>query len=309
MTTAYITHADCLRHDMGGGHPECPDRLIAVGEHMRQSGLLERLHSMDAPLATAADLQRVHSARYVERVFAQAPSAGLLQLDPDTAMNPHTLKAAWHAAGAAVQGAELVARGLARSAFCCVRPPGHHAERHQAMGFCFFNNVAVGAAHALAELGIDRVALVDFDVHHGNGSENIFAGDERVLMVSTFQHPLYPYSGEIARGPNMINVPLPPRSSGDALRAAVTERWLPALEKFQPEMVFISAGFDAHREDDMANLGWVEADYAWVTREIVGAAERHAGGRVVSLLEGGYNLPALARSVAAHVRVLMGADY
>ena len=308
MHTAYISHPSFLLHDMGPGHPECPERLSAIQDHLLMHGLLDLMLPYDAPMATREQVLRVHDSLYVAELEAASPASGYVHVDPDTAMNPHTLKAAWHAAGAAVQGAELVARGLARSAFCCVRPPGHHAERHQAMGFCFFNNVAVGAAHALAELGIDRVALVDFDVHHGNGSENIFAGDERVLMVSTFQHPLYPYSGEIARGPNMINVPLPPRSGGDALRAAVTERWLPALEKFQPEMVFISAGFDAHREDDMANLGWVEADYAWVTREIVGAAERHAGGRVVSLLEGGYNLPALARSVAAHVRVLMGAD-
>jgi acetoin utilization deacetylase AcuC-like enzyme len=218
------------------------------------------------------------------------------------------LSAAWHAAGAAVLAAELVARGEAASAFCNVRPPGHHATRHAAMGFCFFNNVAVGIAHALAECGISRVALVDFDVHHGNGSEDIFAGDDRVLMVSTFQRGLYPFSGEEALGPNSCNVPLEPRSGGDALRAAVTRHWLPALETFRPEMIFVSAGFDAHRDDDMGRLGWVEADYTWLTRQIMDVAARHAGGRIVSMLEGGYALPALARSVAAHVRVLMGAD-
>jgi acetoin utilization deacetylase AcuC-like enzyme len=250
----------------------------------------------------------VHDALHIAELEGKSPAEGLVHVDPDTAMNPYTMNAAWHAAGAAVLATELVVKGEVQSAFCCVRPPGHHAERGQAMGFCFFNNVAVGAAHALSALGLERVAMVDFDVHHGNGTENIFAGDPRVLMVSTFQHPLYPFSGDIPQGDNMVNVPLPPRTRGDALRAAVTDHWLPALERFRPQMIFISAGFDAHREDDMANLGWVEADYAWVTREVLQVAERHAGGRVVSLLEGGYHLSALARSVAAHVKVLIGAD-
>ena len=308
MPTAFISHPSFLLHEMGPGHPECPERLSAIYDHLLMRGLIDLMPPYDAPAATREQVARVHGALHVAELEARVPSEGYFHVDPDTAMNPHTMNAAWHAAGAAVLGAELVARGATQSAFCCVRPPGHHAERHQAMGFCFFNNVAVGVAHALAELGMSRVALVDFDVHHGNGSENIFAGDERVLMVSTFEHPLYPFSGEIAQGPNMVNVPLAPRTTGAVMRAAVTERWLPALEEFRPEMIFISAGFDAHREDDMANLGWVEADYAWVTRQVVNIAERHAGGRVVSLLEGGYNLSALARSVAAHVRVLMNTD-
>ena len=308
VATAYISHPSFLRHEMGEGHPECPERLSAIYDHLLMRGLLDLMPPYEAPAATREQVGRVHDTLYVAELEAAIPAEGYVHVDPDTAMNPHTMKAAWHAAGAAVLGAELVARGEAQSAFCCVRPPGHHAERHQAMGFCFFNNAAVGIAHALAELGMQRVALIDFDVHHGNGSENIFAGDDRVMMVSTFQHPLYPFSGEIPQGPNMVNVPLAPRTSGDALRAAVTDRWLPALDAFRPEMVFISAGFDAHREDDMANLGWVEADYAWVTREVLGVAERHANGRVVSLLEGGYNLSALARSVAAHLKVLIGAD-
>ena len=308
MSTAYISHPSFLKHEMGPGHPECPDRLAAIHDHLLMQGLLDLMPPYDAPRATYAQVGRVHDALYVAELEAAVPSDGYVHLDPDTAMNPHTLTAAWHAAGAAVLGAELVARGEVQSAFCCVRPPGHHAERHQAMGFCFFNNVAVGVAHALATLGVDRVALIDFDVHHGNGSENIFAGDERVLMVSTFEQHLYPFSGDVPQGPNMINVPLASRTRGDAMRRAVAERWLPVLDKFAPEMVFISAGFDAHRDDDMANLGWVEADYAWVTREVMRIARRHANGRVVSLLEGGYNLPALARSVAAHVKVLMEAD-
>ena len=293
---------------MGEGHPECPDRVSAIYDHLLMRGLLDLMPPYEAPKATRAQVERVHDSLYVAELVAGAPAEGYVHVDPDTAMNPHTLEAAWHAAGAAVLAAELVAKGEVRSAFSNVRPPGHHAERHQAMGFCFFNNVAVGAAHALAELGIDRVAIVDFDVHHGNGTENIFAGDDRVLMVSTFQQRLYPFSGEEPQGPNMVNVGLPAYTTGEALRDAILARWLPALDKFKPEMVFISAGFDAHREDDMANLGWVEADYAWITRHVMDIAERHAKGRVVSMLEGGYNLSALARSVAAHVKVLMGLD-
>ena len=223
-------------------------------------------------------------------------------------MNPDTLDAAWHAAGASVLAAELVARGEVSSAFCNVRPAGHHATRSAGMGFCFFNNAAVGIAHALANCDMQRIALVDFDVHHGNGSEDIFAGDERVLMVSTFESGLYPFNGEEASGPNMCNVPLKRYSGGEALRDAVTNHWLPALDAFRPQMVFVSAGFDAHRDDDMSRLGWIESDYAWVTREIMAVAEHHAHGRIVSLLEGGYVLPVLARCVAAHVRVLIGAD-
>ena len=308
MPTAYITHPSSLRHEMGPGHPECPERLSAIHDHLLMRGLLDLMPPYEAPAVTHEQLFRVHDALYVAEIETEAPQEGYCHVDPDTSMNRYTLTAARHAAGAAVLAAELVVRGEVQSAFCSVRPPGHHAERNAAMGFCFFNNVAVGIAHALEALGVERIALADFDVHHGNGSENIFAGDERVLMVSTFQHPLYPYVGHVPAGSNMLNVPLPARSGGDAMRAAVTERWLPALEAFRPKMIFISAGFDAHREDDMANLGWVESDYAWVTRQIKDVAERHAGGRIVSVLEGGYDLSALARSVAAHLKVLIGAD-
>jgi acetoin utilization deacetylase AcuC-like enzyme len=263
--------------------------------------------SFTAPAATRGQVERVHNSLYIAELVAGAPSAGYHRIDPDTQLNPYTLDAAWHAAGAAVMAAELVARGEVPSAFCNVRPAGHHATRDAAMGFCFFNNVAVGIAHALAECAIERVALIDFDVHHGNGSEDIFAGDDRVLMVSTFERGLYPFNGEDATGSNLCNVPLEPYTRGDALRTAVAERWMPALDAFRPQMVFISAGFDAHREDDMGRLGWVEADYAWMTREIVAMADRHAQGRIVSVLEGGYSLNALARSAAAHVGVLIGA--
>ena len=308
MTTAYISHPSFMLHEMGPGHPECPERLAAIHDHLLMRGLLDLMPPYDAPAVTHEQLLRVHDALYVAEIETASPASGYVHVDPDTAMNRHTLTAARHAAGAAVLAAELVVRGEAQSAFCAVRPPGHHAERRAAMGFCFFNNVAVGVAHALEALGIERIALADFDVHHGNGSENIFAGDPRVLMVSTFQHPLYPYLGTEPLGDNMVNVPLAPRSRGEALRAAVTDHWMPALEAFRPQMIFISAGFDAHREDDMASLGWVEADYAWVTRQLKDAADRHAGGRIVSLLEGGYDLSALSRSVAAHVKVLLDAD-
>jgi acetoin utilization deacetylase AcuC-like enzyme len=235
-----------------------------------------------------------------------APTEGYVRVDPDTTMNPYTYQAALRAAGAAVLATDLVIAGKASTAFCNVRPPGHHAEYAAAGGFCFFNNVAVGIRHALNVHGLARVALIDFDVHHGNGSEDIFHADERVLMCSTFEDKIYPFSGNQPRGKNMVNVPLPSRSGGDVFRTAVTEKWLPALEAFKPEMIFISAGFDGHREDDMGNLGLVEADYAWVTQRIVEVAGHHAKGRIVSCLEGGYELSSLARGVAAHVRVLIG---
>jgi acetoin utilization deacetylase AcuC-like enzyme len=235
-----------------------------------------------------------------------APVSGIVHLDPDTAMNPHTHRAALRAAGAAVHATDLVATGVAATAFCNIRPPGHHAERGRAMGFCFFNNVAVAAAHALEHHGLERVAIVDFDVHHGNGTEDIFRDDPRVLMVSTFQHPFYPYSGVEGRSERMVNEPLAAYSTGRQFREAVTAHWLPALEAFRPQMLFVSAGFDAHRDDDMASLGLVEADYAWVTERLVEVAGRHAGGRIVSVLEGGYELQALGRSAAVHIRTLAG---
>ena len=225
-------------------------------------------------------------------------------LDPDTIACPGTWRAALRAAGAAVAATDDVIAGRASNAFCAVRPPGHHATRDETMGFCFFNNVAVAARHALDVHGLQRVAIIDFDVHHGNGTEDIIAGDERVLMCSFFQHPLYPYSGAVPKGTNMVNVPVAPYTRGAELRETIVAMWMPALEAFKPQMVFICAGFDAHREDDLGQLGLVEADYEWITRQLVQVAARHSGGRIVSCLEGGYNLSALARSVAAHLRVL-----
>jgi acetoin utilization deacetylase AcuC-like enzyme len=307
VTTAYITHPSFLLHDMGPYHPECPDRLAAIGDRMLASGVGSHLTPFTAPAASDEQLARVHGQRYIEEIEAASPQQGLNYLDPDTALCPDSVEAARHAAGAVVLGVDLVMRGECQSAFCAVRPPGHHAERGRAMGFCVFNNVAVGAAHALAAHGLSRVAIVDFDVHHGNGTEEIFADEPRVLMVGTFQYPLYPYSGVEPLGPNMHNVPLPPGSGSAAFRDAVQERWLPVLEEHRPELLLVSAGFDAHREDPLAGLEFTDEDYAWVTRELVNVANRHAKGRIVSTLEGGYALSALGRSAVEHVRALLTA--
>lgn len=306
MTTALIRHTDCLRHDMGHHHPECPARLGAVEDQLIASGLMQALDVHDAPLATREQLLRVHSEAHLDALDEMAPDQGIAHVDPDTAMNPYTLKAAYRAAGAAVLATDLVCGGRADNAFCNVRPPGHHAERRRAMGFCFFNNIAVAAAHALAVHGLERVAVIDFDVHHGNGTEEIFAEDGRVVMVSIFQHPFYPYSGAEPRSERMVNVPLPAYSAGRQFREAVDRHWWPALEQFDPQMLFVSAGFDAHRDDDMASMGLVEADYAWITGSLMDFAARRCDGRIVSTLEGGYELHALGRSVATHVRVLAG---
>jgi acetoin utilization deacetylase AcuC-like enzyme len=303
VATAYIAHPSCRLHNMGPFHPECPERLDAVHDQMIASGLDAHVTHYEAPAATLTQLARVHDPDYIATIEAASPESGICYLDPDTAMNPHSLSAAQHAAGAVVLGAELVLRGEVRTAFCAVRPPGHHAERSRAMGFCLFNSVAVGVAHALAQ-GIKRAAVIDFDVHHGNGTEQIFAAEPRVVMVGTFEYPLYPYSGVEPAGPNMHNVPLAAGSGGDAFRAAMTETCLPALEAQRPEILFISAGFDAHRDDPLANLRLTEADYAWVTGELVALADRHAQGRIVSSLEGGYALAALGRSAVAHIRAL-----
>ena len=293
---------------MGALHPECPERISAIRDHLLIKGLLEFMQLYDAPLATEEQLGRAHAILHVHEIAAKVPESGYAQVDPDTWMNAYTYQAALRSAGAAVLATDLVLRGEASVAFCNVRPPGHHAERNNAGGFCFFNNVAVGIRHALDVHGLERVALVDFDVHHGNGSEDILCGDSRVLMCSTFETNLYPFCGDEPRGTNMVNIGLPPRSGSDAFREAVDWGWIPALDAFRPQVIFISAGFDAHREDDMGNLGLVEADYEWVTRKVMEVAKRHAMVRVVSCLEGGFVLSPLARSVAAHVKVLIGAD-
>ena len=304
MQTAYISHPLCLKHDMGAHHPEAPARLHAIEDQLIASGILDHLQRYEAPEVTREQLLRVHDAAYIDAVELLAPKQGTVQLDPDTAMNPFSYKAALRAAGAAVQGVDLAMSGEVANAFCNIRPPGHHAERGRAMGFCIFNNVAVAAAHALAHHGLSRVAIADFDVHHGNGTENIFHDDPRVMLCSTFQHPFYPYVGADSGNEHIVNVPLPAGAGGAEFREAVTQHWLPALEAFKPELLLISAGFDAHRDDDMAMMRLTERDYAWVTDELMKVAAKHAGGRIVSMLEGGYELHALGRSAAAHIKAL-----
>ena len=308
MRTVFYSHPDCRLHDMGPGHPECPQRLDAITDHLLATGLDIALDFRDAPEATLEQIERAHTTHYVtelQDMLQQLRSeGGTHAFDPDTVGCTHTLQAALRAAGAAVAATDDVLAGRAGTAFCSVRPPGHHATRDETMGFCFFNNVAIAARHALDVHGLTRVAIIDFDVHHGNGTEDIIAGDERVLMCSFFQHPLYPYCGAVPKGTNMVNVPVAPYTRGAAVRETIDAMWMPALEAFAPQMIFVSAGFDAHREDDLGQMGLVEADYEWITRRLVDLARRHAQGRIVSCLEGGYHLGALARSVAAHLRVL-----
>jgi len=306
MLTAYLTHPVCLKHDMGEDHPECPARLHAIEDQLIASGLMQFLDQYQATKVTKEQLLRVHSEAYVDFVYARAPQSGLVQLDGDTAMNPFSLDAALFSAGAAINAVDMVMAKKSENAFCNIRPPGHHAGRGLAAGFCIFNNVAVAAAHAISHHGLQRVAIADFDVHHGDGTENIFYADSRVMLCSTFRHPYYPYCGADSGNEHIINVPLKAGTSGEDFRFAVTHKWLPALESFKPQMLLISAGFDAHREDDMGGLALREADYAWVTQELKSLAARHADGRIVSLLEGGYSLHALGRSVAAHIKVLSG---
>lgn len=311
--TGYFSHPACRRHEMGSGHPECPERLDAIDDRLLASGVADALDRRQAPEASLAELELAHDRMHVaairglrEEVVEQlaAGGSGYGRIDPDTCINVHTWEAALHAAGAVLAATDAVMAGELENAFCAVRPPGHHACRDRAMGFCFFNNVAVAARYALVRHGLERVAVVDFDVHHGNGTEDILAGDDRVLMVGLFQHPFYPYSGDRPRAANMVNVPVPAYTRGLQVRELVETHWIPRLEAFRPEMIFVSAGFDAHRDDELGQLGLTEHDFAWITGRIKDVARRHASGRIVSSLEGGYNLDALGRSVEAHLRVL-----
>jgi acetoin utilization deacetylase AcuC-like enzyme len=306
MSTVLFTHPDCVLHEMGAGHPESPQRLKSILAALEESGLGARLVKREAPEATRDQLERVHEPGHVDLIFESAPASGYAYLDPDTSMNARSLSAALHAAGAIVAATDMVMAGEAKRAFCAVRPPGHHATRGQPMGFCIFNNVAIGAAHAIGFHGLERVAVLDFDVHHGNGTEDAFHEDPRVMLCSTFQHPYYPYSGADSGNEHIVNVPLPAMTDGRGFRAAVERFWMPALDSFRPQLVFVSAGFDAHRDDPLAYLKLDDEDYRWVTEKLVEVAERHAGGRVVSTLEGGYNTEALGRCVVEHLRVLMG---
>ena len=298
---------------MGPGHPECPQRLDAIEDRLLMTGVLDGLERLDAPQATLSDVELAHDRMHIaalrgltDRLVEEQAAGGpaYTQLDTDTAINAHTFNAALHAAGAAVAATDAVIDGELENAFCAIRPPGHHATRHKAMGFCFFNNIAIAALHALQRRNLKRIAIVDFDVHHGNGTEDILSGDERVLMVSFFQHPFYPFSGDKAPAANMLNIPVSAYTKGMDIREMVEMLWIPRLEAFKPEMIFVSAGFDAHRDDDMGQLNLTENDYIWLTERIKDVARRYSKGRIVSCLEGGYMMGPLSRSVEAHVRVL-----
>jgi acetoin utilization deacetylase AcuC-like enzyme len=297
---------------MGAGHPECPERLDAIEDRLLISGLDVALDRREATAASMADLELAHGRLHLaslrglceglkEEMAAGGPDHA--QVDPDTAINTHSWDAILMAAGAAIDATDAVMAGEMTNAFCAVRPPGHHATRNQAMGFCFVNNVAVAAKYALERHGLQRVAIVDFDVHHGNGTEDIVAGDDRILMCSFYQHPFYPV-WEHSKAANLVNLPVPAYTKGMDVRELVDMMWMPRLEAHRPQMIFISAGFDAHREDDMGQMGLVESDYTWMTLRIKEVAQRHARGRIVSCLEGGYALSALGRSVEAHLRAL-----
>jgi len=305
MPLAFISHPDCLLHEMGPAHPESPQRLHAISDHMISSGLEFSLRQYDAPLATREQLCRVHSEAYVDDIIKHAPQQAIRELDMDTSMNPHSLAAALRAAGAGILAVDLLLQDAISAAFCSVRPPGHHAMHNHAMGFCIFNNIAVAAAHALEQHGLERIAIVDFDVHHGNGTEDIFQNDARVLFCSSFQHPFYPHCGADTHNPHIVNVPLAKGATGTEFREAVSTHWLPALQAHQPQLLLVSAGFDAHREDTMAGLLLQESDYAWVSAQIRDIAKRFCANRIVSMLEGGYALSALGRSVVAHLNALL----
>lgn len=311
--TGYFTHPSFRKHEMGPGHPECPERLDAIDDRLLISGLDVALDRREASPAATSDIELAHGRMYVASIRGlnaelkdeiAAGGADHLQVDPDTSINIHTWTAALHAAGAATDAVDAVMAGEMKTAFCAVRPPGHHACRDKAGGFCFFNNVAIAAKYALERHNLQRVAIVDFDVHHGNGTEDIVKGDDRILMVSFYQHPFYPLDWEHSNARNLVNLPVPAYTKGMDIRDMIEAAWMPRLEEFKPELILISAGFDAHREDDMGQLGLVEQDYVWITSRIMDMARRHAQGRVVSCLEGGYVLSSLSRSVEAHIRVL-----
>ncbi|TVZ38152.1 acetoin utilization deacetylase AcuC-like enzyme [Alteromonadaceae bacterium 2753L.S.0a.02] len=308
MTTAYITHPDCIKHDMGCGHPESPQRLAAINDALIAQRIMDFLRHVDAEPALREQLLLAHSEEHVAHVFATSPEQGLAALDPDTSMNPDSLRAALLAAGAVVQAVDLVMSGVVKNAFCAVRPPGHHAERERAMGFCLFNNIAVGVAHALQKYDLKRVAVVDFDVHHGNGTEDIFRREKRVLLCSTFQSPFYPYSYGESQAGHLLNLPLVQGTGSEGFQEVVEQRLLPELDLFAPEFIFISAGFDAHKLDPLAQMALSESDYRWVTLKLKELAAKHARKRIVSSLEGGYDLQALAASVCAHISSLAGLD-
>ncbi|MCB0717210.1 MAG: histone deacetylase family protein [Bacteroidetes bacterium] len=305
MRILFISHAEFTLHDPGPLHPECPRRMHAINDELIASRLSDVMDFMEAIPATREQLEAVHTGKYIDAIEALNPSSGVVKIDGDTIMSPGTWNAAVLAAGAVVLGVDQSLSGEHPRVFCSVRPPGHHAEHERGMGFCFLNNVAVGAAHALDQHGLERIAILDFDVHHGNGTEDIFSDDTRVLYCSTFQYPLFPFTGIEFVAPNVINSPLPAGLDGEGYRKVVAEEWLPRLDEFKPQLVLVSAGFDAHEHDDLGGLRLHTEDFDWIAERIVEVAEKHSEGRIVSVLEGGYNLPVLGRSVATYLRALM----
>jgi len=305
MSTVLISHRDCVRHEISEGHPECPQRIDAISDQLKKQEIYDYLQHRDAPLATREQLMLAHPESYVAHIHDMAPSSGTAQLDADTAMNQYSLDAGLRAAGAGVMAVDMVCGGEAENAFCLTRPPGHHAERAQAMGFCFFGNIVIAARHAIKNHNVERVAILDFDVHHGNGTEDIVDGDPNILFCSSFQHPFYPGNFRQNIDNQRVNVPLKSGSNSADFRHAITANWFPALEEFKPQMIFVSAGFDAHAEDPLANISLLDDDFVWITTHIMDFADRFSDGRIVSILEGGYALPALSRCASAHVRGLM----
>ena len=306
MSTAIISHFDCRRHKMIEGHPEDPSRIDAISDRLIASGLEYSLDHFDAQPVAKEHLLRVHDSLYLAELEELQPSEGLVNVDADTQMCPQTLRAARRSAGAGVQAVDLVVETEHKAVFCNVRPPGHHAERHEAGGFCFYNNIAVAAAYALEKLNLERIAIIDFDVHHGNGTEDIFKDNDKVMFCSLFQHPFFPYSKPDAVNPLHIKSPVSAGAGSKEFRDIVTESWLPALKEYKPQMLFISAGFDAHRDDDMGEINLEDSDYSWVTNHLVDLSHELDCVGIVSMLEGGYVPGALGRSAVAHVRALAG---
>ncbi len=304
MDCGYFYHGLFAQHDMGQGHPESPQRVVAVHQALHDAGLLARLKTIAFTSASDAQLLRVHQASYLEQLTAASPLKGMVALDADTSMNPYSLSSARLASGAAVAAVQGIASGQFKRAFCNVRPPGHHAQTDRAMGFCFFNHIAVAAMHAQT-LGFERVAVIDWDVHHGNGTEQALAGRANCLMLGSFQHPFYPGSGRVALADNIFNAPLPAGSSGDSIRCIVEQHWWPRLNQFKPQLILLSAGFDAHTDDTMSGLHWTDQDYLWLSQQVVDMANQHCQGRMVSLLEGGYDLASLQRCTTIHIEQLL----
>lgn len=311
MIATLISHPSCHQHYMPAGHPECPERIDAIANQLMANGIDGLLYQREAPAVTDEQLLRVHTLDYLHTITRAIPDEGIHFFADDVYLSPHTLRAARHAAGAAVMGVDMVMRGETDAVFCNVRPPGHHAERARAMGFCIFNNVAIAAAHALEVYGLERVAIVDFDVHHGNGTQDIFLNDPRVLFCSSFQYPFYPHTNIDDVPAHIINTPLPATCRSEGFRTAISEHWLPALEKFKPQLILVSAGFDAYIDDDMSSISLVEQDYFWITQQLRKlmddsknlAPEQQCKG-IVSTLEGGYDLLGLGRCAVAHIKAL-----